>query len=324
MIQALSEHEIAVFHRGAACTPPATERHFHGQRHELASFREALRRLQPDVVLDMRPQNAGDAQHLVENLAGIAGRAVAVSSGSVYRTFGVLMGIEDAEIDNLPAREDGALRHRLFPYRTSTRRPADDPRHWLDDYDKIPAERVFLATPDLPCNIVRLPMVYGPGDPDGRIAPYLRRMIDGRRMILLQERIALWRNSRAYVDNVAAAIARVVLAGVPGRVYNVSEPEDFTEAEWIQGIAGHVGWRGTIVQVPDGSPVGRLGFDEFSSSANFTQHLRLDSSRIRGELGYREIVPARDALRRTVDAAMHALPALDYGAEDRFMAANGL
>ena len=43
---------------------------------------------------------------------------------------------------------------------------------WVDDaYDKIPVERAVLGNPALPGIVLRLPMVYGPGDRLHRFTP---------------------------------------------------------------------------------------------------------------------------------------------------------
>ena len=315
---ALDGHDVVVFHRGAGCRVAAGLRHVHGDCTAIQPLRELVRSIRPDVVVDMRARNAADAEAVIAAIDGLARRAVVISSGSVYRTFGVLLGTEDAEVDNTAADEAAALRRNRFPYRGRTPRLPSDPRRWLDDYDKIPVEQAFTASRTVPATIVRLPMVYGPGDPDQRLAGYLRRMADRRPVILLQQRIAAWRNSRAYVDNVAAAIARVVVDGEPGRVYNVAEPDDLSEAEWVRRIGERLGWDGSVRAVPDGGAIGRLAFDEFPVGANFAQHLRLDSTRIRRELGYQEVVPSAEALRRTV-AARTPLPAVDYSEEDRWL-----
>ena len=95
---------------------------------------------------------------------------------------------------------------------------------WLDDeYDKIPVERAILGDPDLPGTVLRLPMIYGPGDHLRRFHPVLKRIDDGRRRKLLEEGMAAWRSPRGYVDNVAAALALAAVSGqAAGRVYNVA------------------------------------------------------------------------------------------------------
>jgi nucleoside-diphosphate-sugar epimerase len=63
--------------------------------------------------------------------------------------------------------------------------------------------------------VVRLPAVYGPGDKQHRLLPYVRRMDDERPAVLLTTDQAGWRWTRGYVVNVAAAIALAVRHSPP-------------------------------------------------------------------------------------------------------------
>lgn len=74
----------------------------------------------------------------------------------------------------------------------------------MDAYDKILVERAVMGDADPVGTILRLPMVYGPGDPQHRLFQYLKRMDDRRPAILMDEGAAGWRWSRGYVENVAA------------------------------------------------------------------------------------------------------------------------
>jgi nucleoside-diphosphate-sugar epimerase len=323
VVRALQGHDLWIFHRRQTRTGHPGIHHLYGDRSELGVHRSTFQKLRPDVLLDMMPQNEADALQVVDCFAGVARRLVAISSGSVYRTFGVMIGTESDPVDNTPASEGSPLRRRLFPYRGPTPRAPDDPKRWLDDYDKIPAERVFLQQADLPCSIVRLPMVYGPGDSDNRLGGYLKRMLDRRPAILLHQTAARWRNSRAFVGNVGRAIALVVLGGSPSRVYNVTEPEDFEEGDWIRAIGRQMGWTGTIRTLPlEWSAMARPAIDELPLQTNFAQHLRLDSTRIRNELGYSERFPFDEALRRTIEHLSTApLGEVNYEYEDQLLAA---
>jgi hypothetical protein len=69
-----------------------------------------------------------------------------------------------------------------------------------DDYDKIPVARTIMSDPELAGTILRLPMVYGPGDMFHRLHPYLKRMDDRRPAVLIQEDAAQWRGPRGYVE----------------------------------------------------------------------------------------------------------------------------
>src|SRR5205085_5841461 len=134
---------------------------------------------------------------------------------------------------------------------------------------------------------------HGPGDPQHRLFPYLKRMDDQRPAILLDEGWARLRPSRGYVEDVAAAIALAIVDDrAAGRVYNVAEPEAFSEAEWVGHIGEAIGWKGQVVIKPSG---------DSSPGAADALHLSMDSTRIRQELGYREPVPPSEALRRTIE-----------------------
>ncbi len=206
----------------------------------------------------------------------------------------------------MPLSEAAPRRQVLYPYRAK----ASSPEHPLYDYEKILVERTVMANTNFPVTVLRLPMVYGPGDYQHRTAPYLRRMADGRRVIVLDEGLARWRCLRGYVEDVAAAIAAAVTdSRAAGRVYNVAEPTAHREIEWVAQIAEAAGWAGKIVTAPKGRlPV----------PFNTDQDLVTDTGRIRAELGYREVVTGQEALRHTVPWEREHLPdePMDYAAED--------
>jgi nucleoside-diphosphate-sugar epimerase len=165
-------------------------------------------------------------------------------------------------------------------------------------------------------------MVYGPGDPDRRLGSYVQRMLDGRSAILLHDAAARWRNSRAFVTNAANAIASVVRSGARGRVYNVADPLDMEEADLILAIGQVLRWTGAVhVVPPDWSWQARPAIDEFPIQTRFAQHLRIDSSRLRQELGYEESVSFEAGLECTVRELASSPVEIDYAEEDRLLAA---
>jgi nucleoside-diphosphate-sugar epimerase len=79
---------------------------------------------------------------------------------------------------------------------------------WVDEhYDKIAVEEAILNSAEISGTVLRLPMVYGPGDPLHRFFPLLKRFDDGRSSILFADDLAAWRGPRGYVENIAHAIA---------------------------------------------------------------------------------------------------------------------
>jgi nucleoside-diphosphate-sugar epimerase len=286
-------HEIAVFHRGETeAGLPAGVAHLHGPRERLAEFVPRFRDFRPEVVLDVRALTERDGATLVALFRGIARRLVVISSGDVYRAFDRFRRADPGPPDPVPLTEDSPLRDRMYPYRETGGRPGEG----LADYDKILVERAAMSAPDLPATILRLPMVYGPGDYQHRLFEYLKRMDDGRRVILVSGGMARWRCFRAYVEDVASAIALGVTDDrAAGRIYHVGDADNATEEAWIRRIAVAAGWTGEVsVRSVEALP-GHLRPD-----VDPAQDLALDSSRIRRELGYREIVAPDEAMRRTV------------------------
>src|SRR5713226_8240403 len=329
VVRSLSEqgHEVTVFHRGKTRTDLRRGvMELLGDWRSLAKSAVELQRLAPEAVLDMIPENEQDALEVMRIFRGVARRVVAISSQDVYRAFGRVNGKESGPVDSMPITEESALRQNLYPYRGEIVRDQDDPKKWQDDYDKILVERVVMGDTSLPGTILRLPMVYGPGDYQHRLFSYLKRMDDKRPAILMDEAEAHWRWTHGYVENVADAIALAVSDdNAVGRIYNVGEPFTFTMAEWVDKIGQATGWQGRIVLVPRG----RLP-EPLRHGINAEQDIVVDSSHIRRELGYEERVGLEEALRRTV-AWERANPPnvvdpkeFDYAVEDAFLRGNSL
>lgn len=316
-------HSVTLFHRGQTeIAETAGIPRLHGDRECLADFRDEFARFAPEVVLDMVPFTEAHARAVMATFRGVARRVVALSSGDVYRAYGILRGTEDGPLELVPLAETAPLRARLFQERGPTPREPADPLRWLDDYEKILVERAVLGDPSLPGTVLRLPKVYGPGDPHGRLWPYLKRMEDGRPYILLADTLARWRWTRGYVEDVAQAIVRAVLdERSAGRIYNVGEPDALTEADWVRAVGDAAGWSGRVVTVPAERLPAGLGRQQMLS-LNYAQHLVTDTGRIRAELGYREAIPRSEALRRAVAWQRRHPPArfdptaFDYAAED--------
>jgi nucleoside-diphosphate-sugar epimerase len=304
--------EVAVFHRGRTHADlPAGVQRILGDRQYLADHIDEFRCLAPQVVLDMIPITERDAQVVLRTFRGIARRIVAISSQDVYRAYGRLLGVEAGPVDSIPLTEAAPLRTKLYPYRGEVPREAGDPRRWMDDYDKILVERTILGDPHLVGTVLRLPMFE-----------YLKRMDDGRPVILLERGLARWRWTRGYVENVAAAIALAVTdERASGQVYNVGEAEALSMADWVRRIGAAAGWGGQVVVVS-----GERLPDHLRPDIHTEHHLVTASTRIREELGYGESVPQDEALRRTV-AWERAHPPekidpgqFDYAAEDAVLA----
>lgn len=313
-------HEVAALHRGTHPTPPGAAA-IVGDRNRLQELRDAIARFAPEVVVDLILSSEKQARDLIETLRGTGARVVAASSMDVYRAITIFHGVESGPLQDVPLKEESELRTRL-PYPPEALQRVRRVMEWVDEgYDKIAVERALHSASELQASVLRLPVIYGPGDPLRRLHGMLKRMDDRRPAILLAEDFAQWCSPRGYVDNVAAAIARASQdARAAGRTYNVSTLS-VSELEWAKMLAVQAGWTGDLIVLPrERMPKHLL------APGNYAQHWTASSQKIRGELGYSEPVELEESLRRTIEWERAHPPAaidaaqFDYAAEDAALA----
>jgi nucleoside-diphosphate-sugar epimerase len=310
-------HSVTVFHRGKT---PALEGvdAIIGERQRLGDYRSEFQGRQFDVVVDFITTSGPQAAQLIDALRGITGRVVVLSSMDVYRAMGVLRGTEPGLLQPVPLTEDSDLRtkpqysaeglkvlQQLLPYTD-------------DDYEKIAVESCVLGDPQLPGTVLRLPMIYGPGDYIHRFHYLLKRMDERRPIIIFSDDVAAWRTPRGYAENVGAAIALAATSErAAGRIYNICEPEAFTELEWAKKIAKAVDWKGEFVVLPREKTPKHLQYP-----SRVEQQLAASSARIREELGFQETISVEEGIRRTIPWERANPPQqvwfapFDYEAED--------
>jgi len=293
VVRALSTlgHQVTVFHRGRSSTDlPAGVQEVIG---DVTSPLDPLRRVRPDVVIHMVAYSASDAERFLAVFRDNAGRAVAISSAEVYRAYGKLHLAETGPPDPLPLTEDSPLRESRFLYRERKDLGVD-----TATYDKVLVEQVLMAQRELPVTILRYPGVYGPCDPYRRFQGWLTQMAAGQEIRIAGDHAA-WRWTHGYVEDVATAVVlAATLDHAAGRVYNVGNPGAPTTAETIEELGRAAGWKGRVVAVP----ASEIPADQASPHPhNFAHHMEVDTRRIRAELGYREIVPREEGLRRTIE-----------------------
>ncbi len=283
-------HEVTVFHRGEheAELPPDV-RHIHG---DFAQLTREMIGPAPDVVIHMWAMTEADAKSFVERFRGVASRAVVTSSGDVYRAYGRLTGLESGPPGPIPLTEDAPLRDSRYPYR----KMAPTPDHWMTQYDKILVEQVLMGKSDLPTCILRFPAVVGPKE-YRRFQRWLQPMLRGDAELPIQQGWAKWRWTHGFAEDVAEAVVLAAINPVSaGRIYNAGELRAPTMEDRLAEFARVIGWEGRILEVPatELPEADRMPHD-------FSHHIAYDTSRIRTELGYREVVPHEVALARTLE-----------------------
>lgn len=286
--------------------------HLHTDPH----FTDPVRDVLGDRKFDLVVASYGRLRLLVDVLAGRTGRLITIG-GTVY----------ERQRWSAPADETAgrALTHKLVA-RVQQTEDAILAKH---------ADGTFNLTH------LRYPNLYGPRQLAPREWSIVRRIRDGRRTIPVIDG-GLTLESRAYVENAAHAVLLAIDDPVAsaGRIYHVADEVTPTDAERAQAIADAMGAGIEIVGYP--REAGRPGWfwgggrnleSMGSSDPPPTHHKLLDSSRIRAELGFRDVIGFEEAIRRTVDyyLANPLAPGgdeearigdpFDYAAEDAFHAA---
>jgi nucleoside-diphosphate-sugar epimerase len=315
-------HEVTVLHRGMAKPAlPDGVRVMLGDRNHLEKHRLEFEQAVFDAVVDVILSSEKQARGLLETFAGITGRIVALSSQDVYRAYGVLVGIDEGPPQQLPLTEESELRTKP-PYPSEHARKMQAIFSWLDeDYDKVRVERVLNSSAQTPVTILRLPMVYGPGDPLHRLYPMVKRINDGRETLIVDANVANLHSPRGYVEDVAHAVALATLSEkAVGRTYNVIEEEAFTEDEWMMKVVEVAGAATAVRVLPTEKTPPYLRVP-----VKNRQDWIVSGAKIRTELEYRETMPREEALRRTIEWERDNPPSVpmavfDYAAEDAALA----
>ena len=312
-----SGHTVTLLHRGNTPVPADTDEII-GDRNRLGDHLDLFRKKKFDLGIDMILSSERQARELIDTFRGLTARVVAPGSMDVYRAWGVFYGFEPGGLQEMPVTEDSELRTNHIPYPPEVLKKVQQIYPWVDDeYEKINVEKAVLNDRDLPGTVLRLPMVYGPGDPVHRFHFLLKRIDDGRQNMLFADDVAALRTPRGYVKNVAHAIALAATSErALSRIYNVCEPVAFSELDWARKIAAATGWDGKFIVLPHDETPKHLWMP-----GNAAQHLVASSDRIRKELGYRELISLDESIHRTIDWEREHPPAnpmaqFDYPAED--------
>lgn len=268
-------HTVAIYHRGQTRADiPADVLEILNPLSltPIDKFPRQLFEFEPEIIVHTMAMGAADAEAAVTAFAGLARRLVLLSSGDVYLAYGRFTGIEPGPIIEGLLSEDSPLRTKLFPYRKRAS-SSESLEHW---YEKILAEEVVLSNGSLPGTVLRLPKVYGPGGNADLATVYKYRHQPN------------WRWTHGYVENVAAAIALAATSpSASDRVYNVGEAHTPTIAERLESM-----------------PPSVIGPDH-NTEFNFSQNIAYDTSRLRNELGFREVISEQEAMLKTLGCHRH-------------------
>lgn len=286
-----------------------------GVRHETSDRRDpralaAVVGAGTDLVVDALCFTAADARSLLPHL-GDVGSAVVFSSKAVY---------VDAEGRHVNSAERPRFGGPVGE-RTATLEPAWDGQYRSREgygRNKAAAERVLLDSGH-PVSVLRASKVHGVGAASPREWHFVRRVLDGRRTVLLAHGARGADHPTAAVN--AAALVETVATRPGRRVLNIADPDTPTGRDIARLVAATLGheWQEVLV---DGGGLGHHPWD-------VVPPIELDLTAAEA-LGYRPVggyaETARPAIEWTASfgltppwAADVDASDFDYAAEDAFL-----
>ncbi len=304
--------EVSILHTGRHERPeiPSDVEHVHADPYDAAALTAALEGRTFDVCI----ATYGRLRRIAEVMAGRCGKLVSVGGLPALRGYTDPAAFCPPGLP-VPTREDAP---RLEA-------PERDEKGF-----RIAAteERVFALHPD--ATHFRYPYLYGPHQLVPREWCVVRRVLDRRRTIVLADG-GLTLMSFGYVENVAHAVLLALdhPSEAAGEIFHCADEETLTIRQVVEIVAAALGHAFEIVSLPWelAAPARPLVMQPL------TTHRVIDISKLRHRLGYRDVVPAREALALTARWLAEHRPApggmeemalqdpFDYAAEDALIAA---
>lgn len=270
-------YDVTIFHRGTHEIPetPDDVEHIHADPHFRETIDDAIGRRSFDLVV----ATYGRIRHIAEAMIGKTGRFIAVGGFASYRGFVRPGDLFPAGLP-IPVHEEAPLVASEAEQRFS----------WLMAATE---QAVMDAHPS--AALFRYPYVYGPYQLVPREWCVIRRILDGRRQIVVPDG-GLALTTHGYAENLAHAVLLAVdqPKASAGQIYNCGDDRQLSVAQIVELIAHSLDRKIEIVSMPLS-----LAFPARTLVLGSSHHTLLDLTRIRTQLGYRDVVPVEQALART-------------------------
>ena len=303
-------YEVAIVHRGLherTETPSAVE-HLHQDPYGDEGLRDLLGLRAVDLLVVMY----GRLRRIAEAAHGRVGRFVSVGGVPAYRGWMNPWLHQPAGLP-VPVREDAPV--VLDPHE-------DEKGYRIARTEEV----VFENHPD--AVHFRYPYVYGPYQLAPREWCVVRRALDGRQRIVVPDD-GLTLHHHGFTENLAHAVLLAVDRPVAaaGKIFNVGDEEVLSIRQVVELVADALGHNFEIVSMPYDLAVPAWPL----LAQPLPTHRVLDLARVRTDLGYRDVVPAREAVPRTARWLAQHPPQpgsteeqvltdpFDYEAEDRLI-----
>jgi nucleoside-diphosphate-sugar epimerase len=301
-------YEVTILHRGTheRSETPASVVHLHHDPYDEASLGAGLGDTTWDVVIAMY----GRLRRIAEVTAGRAGRFISVGGVPAYRGW-MNPWLHDPAGLPVPVAE--------------TAPTVDVPEEDEKGYRIARTEEAVLARHPGAAHF-RYPYVYGPYQLVPREWLVVRRILDGRaRMVVADDGLTL--HHHGYTENLAHAVLLAVDRPAAAGIFNAADEEVLSVRQVIEVIAAALDHPIELVSMPYDLALPARPL----LAQPLPTHRVLDLCRARTELGYHDVLAARDALALTARWLAANPPApggaeetvltdpFDYDAEDRLM-----
>ena len=268
--------DVTILHRGTheRAETPAAVTHLHHDPYDEASLAAGLGDRTWDVVV----ATYGRLRRIAEMTAGRVGRFVSVGGVPAYRGWMNPWLFDPAGLP-VPVAEDAPT--------------VADPEEDAKGYRIARTEETVLDRHPGAAHF-RYPYVYGPYQLVPREWLVVRRVLDGRRRLIVPDD-GLTLHHHGYTLNLAHAVLLAVDHPAASGIFNAADEEVLSLRQVIEIIAAALDHPLELVSMPY----------ELATPARplLTQplptHRVLDLSRLRIELGYRDVTPARTAVAET-------------------------
>lgn len=302
--------DVTILHRGhhERDETPAAVAHIHADPYDDAQLREVFAETRADVVVAMY----GRLRSIAALTAGRVAQFVSVGGVPAYRGWMNPFLGEPAGLA-VPIAEDAP----------TVTEPDEDEK----GFRIVRTEHAVFAHHPQAAHF-RYPYVYGPYQLVPREWLIVRRVLDMRdRIVVADDGLTL--HHHGYTENLAHALLLAIdqPAAAAGHVFNVGDEEVLTIRQVVELVAHTLGAQLEIVSMPHDLALPARPL----LTQPLPTHRVLDLTRVRTVLGYRDVVPARDAITRTARwlADNPCLPGgqeemvltdpFDYDAEDRLI-----
>ena len=302
-------YEVTILHRGKhEVAFPESVEHLHADLHFIEPLQEVLGTRTFDLVIGMY----GRLRYVAEVIKGKTSRFIAIG-GMPYKAF--VEGEKSRDGVPLFIREDAPLfrdeKGNKFTYLMTLSEEVVMNAH---------REGYYAAT------LLRFPMIYGPRQVAPREWCIIRRILDGRKHLILPDG-GLKLERRGYADNVAHAVLLAVdkPQESAGEIFNVGDETIWSLKNWVELISQVMYCEWKLISMP--FSIARPS----RPYAGRSFHWVPDIEKIKIQMGYRDKVPANEGLKQTIQWILENRPEpggeieqglgdpFDYETEDRLI-----